>query len=422
VTAALRADPSAAQPSPSDPAPLDSAPEEPAATMVEREAAVQLIGATKRFGQTLAVNSLDLEVPRGQFLALLGPSGCGKTTTLRMIGGFEIADQGRILINGEDVTRRPPDRRPVNTVFQSYALFPHMTVLDNVSYGLRLRGTPKSEANGKAAEMLALVGLHDVGGRRPRQLSGGMQQRVALARALILRPAVLLLDEPLGSLDLKFRKQMQFELRRIHREVGGTFIHVTHDQEEAMTMADRICVMAGGRIVQSGTPTEIYDEPNSRYVAGFIGSSSFIEGTVRTIAGSEAVLLVDGVGELRGHATAGLKPGDRAVLALRPEQVFVGAAVPGPREESRADCSVWGRLVDLTPTGAASLARMSIGGKEIVAQVPRSFAGTLGDEYLLSWETRTARAYRADDSATASAGSAGSAGTAESAESAGGAT
>ena len=353
-----------------------------------QEAAVRLTGATKRYGALTAVDGLDLEVQRGEFLALLGPSGCGKTTTLRMIGGFETPDTGTIEIDGVDVTRKPPDRRPVNTVFQSYALFPHMSVTDNVEYGLRVRGMARDASRQAVAEALALVGLADVGGKRPRQLSGGMQQRVALARALVLKPTVLLLDEPLGSLDLKFRKQMQVELRRLHREVKGTFIHVTHDQEEAMTMADRICIMDRGRIVQMGTPTEIYDHPNSRYVAGFIGSMSFLEGTVAAVDGTMATVEVPGAGALRATLGQPLETAAAASFSVRPEQL-----VPVAADAAVAGLSLRGRLVDLTPTGAASLARVAVGEGEVVAQVSRAFSAALGDELVLGWDPAAARVF-----------------------------
>ena len=347
---------------------------------------MRLTGATKRYGQLTAVDGLDLEVRKGEFLALLGPSGCGKTTTLRMIGGFEIPDFGTIEIDGVDVTHRPPDRRPVNTVFQSYALFPHMSVTDNVEYGLRVRGMARDASRKAVADALAMVGLADVGGKRPRQLSGGMQQRVALARALVLKPTVLLLDEPLGSLDLKFRKQMQVELRRLHREVGGTFIHVTHDQEEAMTMADRICIMDRGRIVQMGTPTEIYDRPNSRYVAGFIGSMSVLEGTVTAIDGSLANVEVAGVGTLRASLGQPVAVGAGVSFAVRPEQLLPGGAAD-------AGQSVRGRVVDVLPTGAATMVRVAVGDGELVAQVARSFAVAIGDELVLSWDPAVARVF-----------------------------
>jgi spermidine/putrescine transport system ATP-binding protein len=356
-------------------------------TLDGRGVAVRLTGTTKRYGALTAVDALNLEVPRGEFLALLGPSGCGKTTTLRMIGGFETPDTGSIEIDGVDVTRKPPDRRPVNTVFQSYALFPHMSVFDNVEYGLRVRGMSRGESKQAVEAALKLVGLADVGGKRPRQLSGGMQQRVALARALVLKPTVLLLDEPLGSLDLKFRKQMQVELRRLHREVGGTFIHVTHDQEEAMTMADRICIMDRGQIVQMGTPTEIYDHPNSRYVAGFIGSMSFLEGTISAVEGDAATVAVPGAGDLRARLGQRLSVGDKASFSVRPEQL---QPLDGP---GQAGSSVRGRLVDLVPTGASSLARVAVGDGELVAQVARSFSAAMGDELTLGWDPSAAAAF-----------------------------
>ncbi len=245
---------------------------------------VELVGVTKRFGSVVAVDALDLEVRHGEFLSLLGPSGCGKTTTLRLIAGFERPDEGEIRIEGDDVARLPAYRRPVNTVFQSYALFPHLTVLDNVAYGLKQRGVPRQERRDRAESMLELVSLPQIGDRKPRELSGGQQQRVALARALVLSPKVLLLDEPLGALDLRVRKQLQIELKRIQRDVGITFVYVTHDQEEALAMSDRVAVMHAGRIEQLGPPQEIYDAPATPFVAQFIGETNFIETGGRTVA------------------------------------------------------------------------------------------------------------------------------------------
>src|SRR5581483_7608205 len=239
-------------------------------------AGISLRRVTKRYGSRVAVAELDLDIRDGEFFCLLGPSGCGKTTTLNLIGGFVAPTTGSILIRGEPVERLPPHRRPVNTVFQSYALFPHMTVRDNVAFGLKRARVPKAEAGPRVDEALALVGLEQHGDRLPGQLSGGQQQRVAVARALVNRPAVLLLDEPLGALDLKLRQRLQVELAQIHRDVGTTFVYVTHDQEEAMSMATRIAVMADGRIQQIGTPSEIYYRPHSRFVADFIGESNFL--------------------------------------------------------------------------------------------------------------------------------------------------
>ncbi len=267
-------------------------------------AEVTLRGLSKRFDEVVAVDAVDLDVAAGEFISLLGPSGCGKTTTLRLIAGFEKPDQGSILIGGEDVARLPPYRRDVNTVFQSYALFPHLKVLDNVAYGLKQRGFTKQERHDKARAMLELVRLPEVESRKPKQLSGGQQQRVALARALVMEPKVLLLDEPLGALDLKVRRQLQIELKRIQETVGVTFVYVTHDQEEALAMSDRVAVMNGGRIEQVGTPREIYDSPRSKFVADFIGETNFIEqdGTIVAVRPERVQLRPEGAGEGRGMA------------------------------------------------------------------------------------------------------------------------
>jgi ABC-type Fe3+/spermidine/putrescine transport system ATPase subunit len=261
-------------------------------------AEVTLRGLTKRFDDVVAVDSVDLHVAAGEFLSLLGPSGCGKTTTLRLIAGFERPDEGSILIGGEDVARLPPYRRDVNTVFQSYALFPHLKVLDNVAYGLKQRGLTKAQRHERARAMLELVRLPEVEARKPKQLSGGQQQRVALARALVMEPKVLLLDEPLGALDLKVRRQLQIELKRIQETVGVTFVYVTHDQEEALAMSDRVAVMSAGLIEQVGTPREIYDSPSSPFVADFIGETNFIErdGTMIAVRPERVQLRPEGEG------------------------------------------------------------------------------------------------------------------------------
>ena len=245
---------------------------------------VELRGVTKRFDDVVAVDNIDLSVKNGEFLSLLGPSGCGKTTTLRLIAGFEQPEEGEILIAGENVAGLPPYKRDVNTVFQSYALFPHLNVLDNVAYGLKQRGLRKPARENKAREALGLVRLEQLERRKPRQLSGGQQQRVALARALVMEPKVLLLDEPLGALDLRVRKQLQIELKGIQHSVGITFVYVTHDQEEALVMSDRVAVMHAGKIEQLGPPREIYDEPASRFVADFIGETNFIKQNGRVVA------------------------------------------------------------------------------------------------------------------------------------------
>jgi spermidine/putrescine transport system ATP-binding protein len=281
---------------------------------------VRLVGVTKRFDDVLAVDDLSLDVESGSFFALLGPSGCGKTTTLRMIGGFEQPTEGQILLGDRDVSGLPPYKRDVNTVFQSYALFPHLSVFDNVAFGLRRRAVRGEMLGGRVREMLKIVGLAGMEKRKPRQLSGGQQQRVALARALVNKPRVLLLDEPLGALDLKLRKQMQLELKAIQHDVGITFIHVTHDQEEAMTMADRIAVMNQGRIEQLGAPTELYETPATAYVAGFLGASNLISGIV---SGSDTVRLRHGPEvRVRPQALQG-RTGEVAV-GIRPEKIELG--------------------------------------------------------------------------------------------------
>jgi spermidine/putrescine transport system ATP-binding protein len=258
----------------------------------------------------------------------LGPSGCGKTTTLRMIGGFELPSSGEIFIEGEAMGDRPPYRRPVNTVFQNYALFPHMTVSQNVSYGLEMARVAKSERQKRVEDALAMVRLPHVEGRKPAELSGGQQQRVALARALVNRPAVLLLDEPLGALDLKLRKAMQLELKQLNREVGATFVYVTHDQEEALTMSDRIAVMNEGRILQLGTPGEIYERPRTRFVADFIGQTNFLEVGVTGGDGTAVNVDLPGSGPLRARMPDGIQPQGRMTLAVRPEKISLLADLP----------------------------------------------------------------------------------------------
>ena len=238
---------------------------------------IQLQGLTKRYGVVVAVDSIDLEIARGEFFTMLGPSGSGKTTTLRMIAGFETPDAGRVSLAGRDVSRVPPYNREVNTVFQDYALFPHMTVGENIEYGLRVKKVARDEREQRRREALEIVRLPGLDERKPSELSGGQRQRVALARAIVNRPRVLLLDEPLGALDLKLREQMQVELKRIQQDVGITFVYVTHDQEEALTMSDRIAVMNEGRIEQVGTPTEVYEHPATRFVTGFVGVSNVLE-------------------------------------------------------------------------------------------------------------------------------------------------
>jgi spermidine/putrescine transport system ATP-binding protein len=282
---------------------------------------IRLENVTKRFDDVVAVDDLSLTIDQGQFFALLGPSGCGKTTTLRMIGGFEEPTSGTILLGDRDVTGLPPYRRDVNTVFQSYALFPHLSIYENVAFGLRRKGVRGEDLKRRVGEALELVDLGDLGKRKPRQLSGGQQQRIALARALVNRPKVLLLDEPLGALDLKLRKQMQLELKGIQHEVGITFVHVTHDQEEAMTMADTIAVMHGGRIEQLGSPADLYERPQTAFVAGFLGVSNLLPGSLN----GDGVVRLDGGGDVRVPSAVLAGRSGRVAVGIRPEKLRLAA-------------------------------------------------------------------------------------------------
>lgn len=290
--------------------------------------AVELLDISKIFKTVrspdfLAVDNIDLQIFDKEFFSLLGPSGCGKTTTLRMIAGFEMPTEGEIHIHGEPMQNRLPFHRPVNTVFQNYALFPHMTVAQNVAFGLEMENLSKPIIRDRVAEMLQLVKLIDVEKRHPRQLSGGQQQRVALARALVKRPSVLLLDEPLGALDLKLRKEMQLELKKMQRILGITFIYVTHDQEEALTMSDRIAVMDGGKLQQVGTPLEIYEYPQTRFVAEFIGDSNFLTGRIVSKQSGKITVLVDQQLPVLVATTEDLPAGKVVTLVLRPEKVAI---------------------------------------------------------------------------------------------------
>ena len=287
-----------------------------------------LEGVRKAFGSFVAVKNADFGIRRGEFFALLGPSGCGKTTLLRMIAGFEEPTAGRVLLDGRDQSGVPPHKRNVNTVFQQYALFPHMSVFDNVAFGLRSRRVRDVEVRRRVGEMLDTVRLHDYASRRPAQLSGGQQQRVALARALVNLPSALLLDEPLAALDLKLRQAMQIELKRIQREVGITFVFVTHDQEEALTMSDRIAVMSQGLVEQIGTPEEIYNTPVSVFVAGFIGSANLLPGMVVDRDGDGAVVLLETGQRVRASGQP-LSVGEQASVMLRPERLRPVVADPG---------------------------------------------------------------------------------------------
>ncbi len=314
---------------PSDPAPIagDAVPD------------VALVAVRKTFGDVVAVDSIDLEIARGEFFTMLGPSGSGKTTTLRLIAGFDTPDSGQILLAGVDVADKPPYDRDVNTVFQDYALFPHMTVAENVEYGLKVKKVPKDERRSRVDEALAIVRMPEYGGRKPAQLSGGQRQRVALARALVNRPRVLLLDEPLGALDLKLREEMQIELKRIHQDVGITFIYVTHDQDEALTMSDRVAVFSHGRIDQVGTPVEVYERPLTEFVAGFVGVSNLLERDGRRVTvRPEKIRLLDG-GEAAG-------PDEDTESGVLREVIYLG--------------SVTRYIVDLDAGGALTVVRQNM--------------------------------------------------------------
>ena len=301
-------------------------PETPAAAPVTGgDPTVRLERVSKHFGDLVAVRDLDLDIGRGEFFTLLGPSGCGKTTTLRMVAGFEQPTAGRVLIEGEDVAGLPSYKRPTNTVFQSYALFPHLSVSENVAFGLRRKKVPKSETKERVQAELERVGLTAEINRRPNQLSGGMQQRVALARALVNLPKVLLLDEPLGALDLKLRKGLQVELKRIQRDVGITFVYVTHDQEEALTMSDRIAVMSNGVVEQVDTPENVYERPTTTFVAGFIGVSNLMPGTVTSAGGGRARIQLDTGIEVEASVD-GIQSGERCHAVVRPEKLRISQA------------------------------------------------------------------------------------------------
>mgnify|MGYP001013117834 CR=1 FL=1 len=342
------------------------------------ESIVSLIDVEKRFGSNLVVRKMNMEIYEGEFLTLLGPSGCSKTTTLRMIAGFEDATSGIIKVQGERVENKEPYQRDVNTVFQNYALFPHMTVFDNVAYGLTIKKVPKDEIRQRVAEMLELVQLTDYERRKPDELSGGQKQRVAIARALINRPKVLLLDEPLGALDLKLRKQMQIELKRLQKKLGITFVYVTHDQEEALTMSDRIAVMNAGVIEQLGTPMEIYDHPLTRFVAGFIGESNIFDGTVTAVEGD--LLRVDTpAGKLLTRGS-GFAVGEEMHVSIRPEYLEAG-------ERSADGFDLPARIKDFTYMGTVVKTALDMAdGTELkLSRFEQDANAHEGDKVYLSW-------------------------------------
>jgi spermidine/putrescine transport system ATP-binding protein len=356
--------------------------------LTQTPGSVELIGVTKRFGGVAAVDSLDLEAASGEFLSLLGPSGCGKTTTLRMLAGFEQPDAGSIRLSGVDIAGTPPYRRDVNTVFQHYALFPHMTVAENVAYGLRQKKVRGEEIRARVGAVLEMVAMNAYAGRRPKQLSGGQQQRVALARALVNRPSLLLLDEPLGALDRKLRQEMQIELKLLQSRLGTTFIYVTHDQEEALSMSDRIAVMLDGRLEQLGTPAEIYDRPATAFVAGFVGLQNFLSGRVapdpREVHCGTCVVRAEG-------APAGLREGEAARVAIRPEHVSISRSRPeGVVNAAR------GRVASCAHLGELMQYVVRTEGQDLVVRQGRGVGAVQqGEEIWASWDPADVRVFPA---------------------------
>ncbi|KNG92841.1 ABC transporter ATP-binding protein [Pseudaestuariivita atlantica] len=350
------------------------------------EIAVDVQNAVKRYGDFTALKSISLGVYHNEFFTLLGPSGCGKTTLLRMIAGFEDVTEGAIFLFGTEIDALPPNKRPVNTVFQNYALFPHMTVLENASFGLEMLGKSRAEAKARAGEMLELVQLSQFASRKPAQLSGGQQQRVALARALAPSPKVLLLDEPLSALDLKLRKAMQIELKHIQRETGITFIFVTHDQEEALTMSDRIAVMSAGELQQLGAPREIYEHPQNRFVADFIGETNLIEVTISEVADGRAKCRIGG-----GHVIECDAPGQAsgsACLSVRPERMVLSAG-------NASGIAVPARVVENIFVGTDIATWLKVdGGPEISVRISNSARSTIfepGANVFVNFEAGAAR-------------------------------
>lgn len=350
-------------------------------------ALLELRNIVRRFGDFTAVDGVSMSIESGEFFTLLGPSGCGKTTLLRMIAGFDAPQSGEILLDGEDLIAVPTEMRPIHTVFQSYALFPHMTVAENIAFPLRMKKIGKTEIRSRVQQALDDVRLPDRGGRLPGELSGGQRQRVALARALVNRPRLLLLDEPLAALDMKLREQMQLELINLQKEVGITFIYVTHDQTEALALSHRIAVMNGGKVEQLDEPSRIYDFPRNRFVADFIGTCNLIEASVAVTGGEKMVLEIDGLGEVAARNPGDALTGERGVLALRPEKIRIAPQIEPESEENHFN----GRVHDFLYMGDVTVYIVEVGGGvHIEALLPNSAAGrprllAVGDPVEISW-------------------------------------
>ena len=346
--------------------------------MNSERGAVELVNVTKRYGDVVAVDSLNLEIKPGEFLSLLGPSGCGKTTTLRMLAGFEQPDEGFVRISGEYVQGVPPYKRDVNTVFQHYALFPHMSVAENVAYGLRQKGVAKEEIGSKVIEALDMVQMSKLAGRRPRQLSGGQQQRVAVARALVNRPSILLLDEPLGALDRKLREEMQIELKLLQSRLGITFVFVTHDQEEAMSMSDRIAIMLDGHIEQLGDPETVYEHPSSAFVAGFIGRNNFWQG----VATEHGIRADDGTNFVASRPEEDVPNDLPALAAVRPECINLSGELPSNMANVAS-----GTVAGVSHFGDVLQYVVTSGERDLLVLTPRAHVArfALGDSVYCSW-------------------------------------
>lgn len=345
-------------------------------------------GVSMRFGAYQALDHIDLDIQQGEFVALLGPSGCGKTTLLRSIAGFLKPESGRILIDGQDISRLAAHHRPLNTVFQNYALFPHMSIEENIAFPLKMRKVPAAEARRRAHEALEMVRLPHVASRLPRELSGGQQQRIALARCMVYRPAIILMDEPLGALDKKLRDQMQLEIKRIHRELGTTIVYVTHDQEEAMTMSDRICLMNGGAIEQLGTPADLYFRPRTLFVADFLGESNLLQGEVTAVDGDTLTVKLAHQG-VTGQALSNgspIKAGQKVTVMLRPQNLRVSASGPG----------LTGKLLDVMVTGSLTKLYLDSGVPDaapIVVAYPTQREAeqyAIGQPLAVSWQAADA--------------------------------